>query len=151
ERLAPARAALRPAGRVRGAPLAHHGPRLRVRRGRAARALELQGGRVLPEEPPRRSQGTTCGRGELKQDRSTRDDAGRSRVSTAVIEAKNVLGTDGSAEPLPSELSKEKLLEIYRLMVTLRAFDTRSLNLNRQGRIHFFAPSMGQEAAIVGS
>jgi 2-oxoisovalerate dehydrogenase E1 component alpha subunit len=69
----------------------------------------------------------------------------------AVIEARSVLGPDGSAEKVPSELTPERLLELYRLMVTLRAFDTRSLNLNRQGRIHFFAPATGQEAAIVGS
>jgi pyruvate dehydrogenase E1 component alpha subunit len=69
----------------------------------------------------------------------------------AVIEARNVLGPDGSAERPPAELSPERLVEIYRFLVTLRAFDTRSLNLNRQGRIHFFAPSTGQEAAIVGS
>jgi pyruvate dehydrogenase E1 component alpha subunit len=54
------------------------------------------------------------------------------------------------AEP-PPELGKEALLALYGHMVTLRAFDTRCLNLNRQGRIHFFAPSSGQEAAIVGS
>ncbi len=69
----------------------------------------------------------------------------------AVIEARNVLGPDGSAERVPKELTPERLLELHRLMVTLRAFDTRSLNLNRQGRIHFFAPAAGQEAAIVGS
>jgi len=69
----------------------------------------------------------------------------------AVIEASPVLGADGAAEGLPADLSREQLLEIYRLMVTLRTFDTRSLNLNRQGRIHFFAPSTGQEGAIVGS
>ncbi len=70
----------------------------------------------------------------------------------AVIEAHSVLGPDGSAaERVPAELSPKRLVEIYRLMVTLRTFDTRSLNLNRQGRIHFFAPSTGQEASMIGS
>jgi pyruvate dehydrogenase E1 component alpha subunit len=71
----------------------------------------------------------------------------------AVIEARGILGPDGSAEAqaVPKELGRDRLVEIYSLMVKLRALDTRSLNLNRQGRIHFFAPSTGQEASIVGS
>jgi pyruvate dehydrogenase E1 component alpha subunit len=69
----------------------------------------------------------------------------------SVVEARGVIGPDGSAEAIPEDLGPERLLELYRLMVTLRALDTRSLNLNRQGRIHFFAPSTGQEASMVGS
>jgi pyruvate dehydrogenase E1 component alpha subunit len=69
----------------------------------------------------------------------------------AVREARNVIGPDGVASPIPEELTRERLLELYRLMVTLRVFDTRSLNLNRQGRIHFYAPATGQEASMVGS
>ncbi len=55
------------------------------------------------------------------------------------------------AEEAARALGPERLLELYRYMVTLRTFDTRALNLQRQGRIHFFAPSPGQEGAIVGS
>jgi pyruvate dehydrogenase E1 component alpha subunit len=66
----------------------------------------------------------------------------------AVASVKEVLDTAPDADP---GLAPDKLLEIYRCMVTLRAFDARCLNLNRQGRIHFFAPSIGQEGAIVGS
>lgn len=68
-----------------------------------------------------------------------------------IAEARKVHPEGGPPAELPAELTPERLLAIYRLMVTLRTFDARCLNLNRQGRIHFFAPSLGQEAAIVAS
>ncbi len=46
---------------------------------------------------------------------------------------------------------EETVLKIHRWLVTARAFDERALNLQRQGRIGFFAPATGQEAAQVGS
>lgn len=45
----------------------------------------------------------------------------------------------------------EGLVEAYRLMVLARATDERCLSLQRQGRIGFYAPLMGQEAAQVGA
>ncbi len=45
----------------------------------------------------------------------------------------------------------ETVLRIHRWLVAARAFDERALNLQRQGRIGFFAPAIGQEAAQVGS
>ena len=44
-----------------------------------------------------------------------------------------------------------QLLRAYRLMVELRILDTRALNLQRQGRIFFYAPCPGQEAATIGA
>jgi pyruvate dehydrogenase E1 component alpha subunit len=41
-------------------------------------------------------------------------------------------------------------LEAYRLMVLSRSTDERCLSLQRQGRIGFYAPLLGQEAAQVG-
>ncbi|HXQ79221.1 MAG: thiamine pyrophosphate-dependent dehydrogenase E1 component subunit alpha [Thermoplasmata archaeon] len=46
---------------------------------------------------------------------------------------------------------EDGLLDAYRLMVLARATDERCLSLQRQGRIGFYAPLMGQEAAQVGA
>lgn len=42
-------------------------------------------------------------------------------------------------------------LHFYRTMMLARATDTKAMNLQRSGRIGFFVPSFGQEAAQVGS
>jgi pyruvate dehydrogenase E1 component subunit alpha len=44
-----------------------------------------------------------------------------------------------------------RLIEAYRTMVLARALDERCITLQRQGRIGFYAPHSGQEAALVGS
>ncbi len=46
---------------------------------------------------------------------------------------------------------KEDLVGAYRTMVLARGIDERCLSLQRQGRIGFYAPLMGQEAAQVGA
>ncbi len=51
-------------------------------------------------------------------------------------------------EHLPGE---DKLLEIYRAMLTTRVLDQRMLKLQRQGRVGFVGLATGQEAAIHGS
>ncbi len=48
-------------------------------------------------------------------------------------------------------LSPQRLLEAYRTMVLARVTDERCLHLQRQGRIGFYAPLQGQEAAQVGA
>jgi pyruvate dehydrogenase E1 component alpha subunit len=48
-------------------------------------------------------------------------------------------------------LSKDVLLFLYEQMVQVREFDRRMLMLQRQGRIGFYGPILGQEAATVGS
>ena len=57
-----------------------------------------------------------------------------------------VAGIEGTSELYPSAL-----LEAYRWMVTARVADERCLSLQRQGRIGFYAPLAGQEAAQVGA
>lgn len=42
-------------------------------------------------------------------------------------------------------------LRIYQDMAVLRAFDEKTLTLQRQGRVGTFAPSLGQEAAEIAS
>lgn len=48
-------------------------------------------------------------------------------------------------------LSAEEALAVYRSMVLTRLLDERGMMLQRQGRIGFFVPCVGQEAAQVGS
>jgi len=48
-------------------------------------------------------------------------------------------------------LGEAALRDAYQLMVMARATDERCLMLQRQGRIGFYAPLMGQEAAQVGA
>jgi pyruvate dehydrogenase E1 component alpha subunit len=54
-------------------------------------------------------------------------------------------------EEIEPDIPKEELRRLYRLMVLVRNLDTRSLQLQRQGRIGFFIGSMGQEACQIGS
>ena len=59
-----------------------------------------------------------------------------------------------SAAEFASELEAldhEQLREMYRDMALTRAFDTECTNLQRQGQLALWVPSVGQEAAQVGS
>ncbi|MFD1018008.1 pyruvate dehydrogenase (acetyl-transferring) E1 component subunit alpha [Thalassobacillus hwangdonensis] len=49
------------------------------------------------------------------------------------------------------DLSDDDLKEIMRRMVYTRILDQRSIALNRQGRLGFYAPTAGQEASQLGS
>jgi pyruvate dehydrogenase E1 component alpha subunit len=70
----------------------------------------------------------------------------------ADLQIRQVLNWDGSwderAEP---ELSTAELHTLYRAMLRCRVMDTKAMNLHRQGRIGFFVPSFGEEAAQIGS
>ncbi|TLZ73297.1 MAG: pyruvate dehydrogenase (acetyl-transferring) E1 component subunit alpha [Methanobacteriota archaeon] len=60
------------------------------------------------------------------------------------------MGDDGSANPqLDPKLSPSDAVRLYRLMLMERILDNRMLGLQRQGRIGFYGPSVGQEATIV--
>ncbi len=69
----------------------------------------------------------------------------------AMDDARRVLSPDGTVVGEVPSLSPDQMREIYRLMVLLRTFDQRCLNLQRQGRMGTFAPLSGQEASQVGS
>ena len=45
----------------------------------------------------------------------------------------------------------DQLRQFYELMVLTRTFDSQAVNLQRQGRIGFYVPCEGEEAALVGS
>ncbi|WP_404452452.1 pyruvate dehydrogenase (acetyl-transferring) E1 component subunit alpha [Virgibacillus necropolis] len=49
------------------------------------------------------------------------------------------------------DLSDDDLKELMRRMVYTRMLDQRSIALNRQGRLGFYAPTAGQEASQLGS
>ncbi len=53
--------------------------------------------------------------------------------------------------PLIAELSDDQLREFHRQMVVIRRFDVEAANLQRQGQLALWIPSLGQEAAQVGS
>ncbi len=62
-----------------------------------------------------------------------------------------VLAPDGTAVgEIPRGLSDGDVLSLYRWLVTVRTFDARMVNLQRQGRIAFYGPTTGQEAVSVG-
>ncbi|WP_411701055.1 thiamine pyrophosphate-dependent dehydrogenase E1 component subunit alpha [Conyzicola sp.] len=61
--------------------------------------------------------------------------------------------SDASAEYLPyiEALSDDQLREFHRQMVVIRRFDQEAANLQRQGELGLWVPSLGQEAGQVGS
>lgn len=52
---------------------------------------------------------------------------------------------------LVPNLTKEKLLHMYRVMNLARITDTKALQYQRQGRMLTYAPNSGQEASSLGS
>ena len=75
-----------------------------------------------------------------------------SSVASSSAGLVRVLEDDGSVvRGKDPELSTETLLFLYEQMVQVREFDRRMLMLQRQGRIGFYGPILGQEAATVGS
>ncbi len=74
-------------------------------------------------------------------------------VSAESIEALCILGENGKILPhaeMPN-LSDLQVKEIMRRMVFTRVWDERAVNLGRQGRLGFYAPVSGQEAAMIAS
>lgn len=67
--------------------------------------------------------------------------------------AGTLVTNDSTAEYLPliEALSDEQLREFHRQMVVIRRFDVEAGNLQRQGQLALWVPSLGQEAAQVGS
>lgn len=69
-----------------------------------------------------------------------------------VAEPLRILAPDGRlVGELPPELDPARLLQMYSWMVRLRAFDSRALLLQRQGRLGTYPPFSGQEACQAGS
>lgn len=63
-----------------------------------------------------------------------------------------VLTPDGELiEDITGKLDEATMVKMYENMVLVRAFDRKSINLQRQGRMGTYAPFEGQEASQVGS
>ncbi|NRD78716.1 pyruvate dehydrogenase (acetyl-transferring) E1 component subunit alpha [Bacillus sp. BRMEA1] len=64
-----------------------------------------------------------------------------------------ILNEEGEVvnEAAMPELTDEQLQELMRRMVYTRILDQRSISLNRQGRLGFYAPTAGQEASQLAS
>ncbi|MCC6783601.1 MAG: hypothetical protein IT457_12230 [Planctomycetes bacterium] len=76
---------------------------------------------------------------------STAPATGRSALLRVLREDGTLVGATDPKLPL------ERLTQLYETMVLVREFDRRMLVLQRQGRIGFYGPILGQEAATVGS
>jgi pyruvate dehydrogenase E1 component subunit alpha len=64
-----------------------------------------------------------------------------------------ILNEEGQVvnEAAMPDLTDEQLQELMRRMVYSRILDQRSISLNRQGRLGFYAPTAGQEASQLAS
>ncbi len=69
------------------------------------------------------------------------------------FETFQILNEDGEVvnEDAMPELSDDELKELMTRMVYTRILDQRSIALNRQGRLGFYAPTAGQEASQLGT
>ena len=69
------------------------------------------------------------------------------------FEMVQILDVDGNVvnEDLVPDLTDEQLVELMERMVWTRILDQRSISLNRQGRLGFYAPTAGQEASQLAS
>lgn len=69
------------------------------------------------------------------------------------FETLQILNEEGEVvnEAAMPELSDEQLQELMKRMVYTRILDQRSISLNRQGRLGFYAPTAGQEASQLAS
>jgi pyruvate dehydrogenase E1 component alpha subunit len=72
--------------------------------------------------------------------------------ATFEVRRLSILTPDGTVdEALMPLLSKGEIRRLYELMVLVRTFDQRAIALQREGRLGTYPPSLGQEAAQVGS
>jgi pyruvate dehydrogenase E1 component alpha subunit len=62
-----------------------------------------------------------------------------------------LLDEDGRLSPEAGEIAVAQVVGLYEAMVRTRLFDERAFLLQREGRIGTYAPSLGQEAAQIGS
>lgn len=68
-----------------------------------------------------------------------------------ILESWPIYRVMGDGTVAPNVVPNELALKIYQDMVLLRTFDEKALNLQRQGRVGTFPPSLGQEATEIGS
>ena len=78
---------------------------------------------------------------------------GTLRNIEAQFEMFQILNEKGEVvnEAAMPNLTDEELVELMTRMVYTRVLDQRSISLNRQGRLGFYAPTAGQEASQIAS
>jgi len=67
------------------------------------------------------------------------------------VEILDYRGTLVGQDLRPADLTDTRLVELYDKMVFLRVADQQALTLQRAGRMGTYAPTLGQEAANIGS
>ena len=74
-------------------------------------------------------------------------------VFSAKINYLTVINEEGVADEslFPKNLSPEKIVDMYKMMLLARALDAKVLSLQRQGRAVTYAPLLGEEATQIGS
>ncbi len=76
----------------------------------------------------------------------------RTTVYEAVTQRLEILDLEGRVDvELMPELDPNRIIEFYRNMVLMRAFDNKALKLQRQGRMGTWPPIQGQEAIQVAT
>jgi len=72
--------------------------------------------------------------------------------TTFEVHRLSILAPDGTVdEALMPPLSEGDIRRMFELMLLTRIFDQRAVTLQREGRLGTYPPSLGQEAAQVGS
>src|SRR5690606_28032593 len=81
------------------------------------------------------------------------DPAGTLQEIESKFEMFQILNEQGEIvnEAAMPDLTDEQLVELMERMVYVRILDQRSISLNRQGRLGFYAPTAGQEASQLAS
>ena len=75
----------------------------------------------------------------------------RKTIAKFELEYLQIMDEKGSIDSeLMPKIEKERLKELYKIMLLARTFDTKLLALQRQGRIGTFPQATGQEAAAIG-
>src|SRR5438128_2515935 len=68
------------------------------------------------------------------------------------LDANGKLLPDVNHAALPSfARDPAELLKMYKMMVLVRIFDTKAVNLQRTGKLGTYPPALGHEAAQVGA
>ena len=81
------------------------------------------------------------------------DPAGTLKQIEDKFEMFQILNEQGEVvnEAAMPDLTDEEFVELMSRMVYVRILDQRSISLNRQGRLGFYAPTAGQEASQLAS
>lgn len=77
----------------------------------------------------------------------------KKRVFDGSVDYIQVMDENGNTdqELFPKDVDDQKIVQMYKLMSMARSLDAKALSLQRQGRAVTYAPTLGQEAEMIGS